>query len=101
MTLRPDLLLLLFALALASYACRAAGFWLMRFVVQTPRLSAALRAAPLAVMVGIVVPVAVRGQPTEWLGLVVTAGVMRLTSNDLAAALAGVATVAIGRAVLR
>jgi len=48
MTLRLELLPLLLALALASFACRAGGFWLMRFVNVTPRVQSALRAAPLA-----------------------------------------------------
>lgn len=101
MTLRLELLPLIFALALASFACRAGGFWIMRFVRMTPRIQSALRAAPLAVMVGIVAPAAARGHPPELLGIVVTAAVMRLTGSDLGAALAGVATVALGRALLR
>lgn len=101
MTIRPDFPSLLLALLAASFACRAAGFWLMRFVTVTPRLRAALGAAPLAVMVGIVAPAAVRGQPAEWLGLCVTALVMRTTGNDLVASLAGVATVACTRWTLR
>jgi uncharacterized membrane protein len=100
MTLRPELLPLLLALTLASYACRALGFWLMRFVNVTPRIEAALNAAPLAVMVGIVTPAAVRGGPPEWLALAVIAVVMRRTGNDLVAALSGVATVALGRWLL-
>lgn len=100
MTLRLELLPLLLAVTLASFACRAGGFWLMRFVNVTPRVQAALRAAPLAVMVGIIVPAAVRGGTAEWLGLAITAIVMRLTRRDLVAALSGVATVAIYRSVV-
>ena len=101
MTLRAELLPLVLALTLASFACRAGGFWIMRFVRLTPRIQSALRAAPLAVMVGIVAPAAARGQAPELAGIVVTALVMRLTRSDLGAALAGVATVALGRALLR
>lgn len=101
MTIRPDLLPLLVALTLASFACRASGFWLMRFVIVTPRMQAALDAAPLAVMVGIVAPAAARGNPPELLGLAVTVVIMRLTRSDLVAALAGVATVALARWMLR
>jgi uncharacterized membrane protein len=101
MTFRPELLPLLLALTLAAFACRAGGFWIMRFVRMTPRIQSALRAAPLAVMLGIVAPVAARGHPPELLGIVVTAAVMRLTGSDLGAALAGVATVAVCRALLR
>ena len=60
-------------------------------------MQAALRAAPLAVMVGIVTPAAARGQPAELVALGVIALAMKLTRNDLVAALAGVATVALVR----
>lgn len=101
MNLRPELLPALLALALAAFLCRAGGFWLMRYVTVTPRLKAALGAAPLAVMLGIVAPAAARGELPELLGLGVIVGVMRLSRNDLLAALAGVATVAVSRAALR
>jgi uncharacterized membrane protein len=101
MSFRLDLLPAMLALALASFVCRAGGFWMMRFVTVTPRLKAALAAAPLAVMIGIVAPAAVRGEWPEWLGLGVIAVVMRMTRSDLIAALAGVITVALGRAVIR
>jgi len=100
MSLRLELLPLLLAVTLASFACRAGGFCLMRFVNVTPRIQAALKAAPLAVMVGIIVPAAVRGGLAEWLGLAVAAIVMRLARRDLVAALSGVATVALSRLML-
>ncbi|WP_163311971.1 AzlD family protein, partial [Enterobacter cloacae] len=84
----------LLAMALASFACRASGFWLMRFIPVTPRLEAALKATPVAVMAGIVVPVAMRGQPGELVALGMVGLAMRLTGNDLVAALAGVVTLA-------
>ena len=58
MTFRLELVPLFFAVALAAFACRAGGFWLMRFVNVTPRVQAARKAAPLAVMLGIVIPAA-------------------------------------------
>jgi uncharacterized membrane protein len=88
------------ALTVASYACRAGGFWLMRFVEITPRVEAALRAAPLAVMVGVVVPAALRGGIAELVGLAVVGLAMWWRRNDLIAMLAGVAAVAIARAWL-
>ncbi|QCI64348.1 AzlD family protein [Phreatobacter stygius] len=99
MSVEPTFLPLLLAMALASFACRASGFWLMRFIPITPRLEAALKATPVAVMVGIVVPTAMRGQIPELIALGVVAVAMRLTGNDLIAALAGVATVAAWRVV--
>lgn len=97
MTLRPELLLPILALALASFACRAGGFWLMRFVTVTPRLRATLAAAPLAVMLGIVTPAAMRGGPAEWAGLAAALVVMRLARSDLVAMFSGVGAVALVR----
>jgi uncharacterized membrane protein len=91
---RTGYFLALLALGLASYLCRAGGFWLMRYVTVTPRLRAALAAAPLAVMVGIVAPAALRGGPPEIAGLLVVVVVMAWRRSDLLAALAGVAVVA-------
>jgi uncharacterized membrane protein len=99
MSFRPELIPWLLALTLASFACRAAGFWLMRFVTMTPRLAAAQRAAPLCVMVGLVVPTAMQGRLAESVGLAAVILIARLTGSDLTAALAGVAAVAIVRAV--
>ncbi|MGL4285236.1 MAG: AzlD family protein [Phreatobacter sp.] len=100
MSVEPAFLPLLLAMALASFACRASGFWLMRFIPVTPRLEAALKATPVAVMAGIVVPTALRGQASELIALGVVGLAMRLTGNDLLAALAGVATVAAWRAAI-
>ena len=93
-------LLLVVALAVASYACRAGGFWIMRYVAITPRMEAALRAAPLAVMIGVVAPAAVRGGVAELAGLAATVLVMLWRRNDLLAAFAGVIVVALLRNVL-
>jgi uncharacterized membrane protein len=93
----PSFLWVLAALAVASYACRAGGFWLMRFIAVTPRVEAALRAAPLAVMVGVVAPAALRGSIAELIGLAVVGLTMWWRRNDVIAMLAGVAAVAAAR----
>ena len=85
------------ALAVVSYLCRAGGFMMMRFVRITPRLESALRAVPLAVMIGIVMPAAAAGRPPELLALAAVGIAMKLSKNELAAALAGLAVVAAGR----
>jgi len=87
-------------MAAASYACRIAGFVLMGFVPITARVEAALRAMPIGVMAGIVAPSIAAGRPPEIAGLVVVGLVMRLSGQDVLAAVAGAATVAIGRALL-
>ena len=76
-----------------------AGYWLMGLVRTTPRFEAALKAAPLAVMVGIVAPAALHGSAGEAARLVTTAAVMRWRRNDLLAALAGLVVVAAVRAL--
>lgn len=100
MTMPIDFWPLLAATAVASFACRASGFWLMRFVPITPRLEAALRATPLAVMVGIAIPAAASGRPPEILAILAVIVLMRLTRNDLVAALGGVIFLAILRQVM-
>lgn len=90
-------LVALAAMACASYACRVAGFLLMGYIPITPRVEAALRAMPLGVMIGIVIPAASAGRLPELLALAMVGVVMKLVRNDLAAALAGAATVALCR----
>jgi uncharacterized membrane protein len=91
---RSDHLLLLLALAIVSYGCRISGLWIMRYATVTPRLEAALRAAPLGVMVGVVAPNAIRGGLPEIGGLATVVVVMLWRRHDLLAALAGGVTVA-------
>ncbi|GIL38775.1 AzlD family protein [Roseiterribacter gracilis] len=98
MNTTPDFLLAIAAMGLAAFACRAGGFLMMRYVPVTPRLEAALKAIPLAVMIGIMAPVLARGRFPEIFALVIIAAVMRATRSDFAAALSGVAVVAMGRA---
>ncbi len=97
MTTSPEYLVALAAMALAAFACRVGGFVVMRFVPVTPRLEAALRAIPLAVMVGIVAPAAAAGRPPEIVGILVAGLTMKLLGNDFLATFAAVAAVALMR----
>lgn len=97
MTASPDFLLALLAMGLASYACRAGGFFLMRFVTVTPRIESALKVLPLGVMIGIVMPAVTKGGPPEWCGVLAVIAMMKLSGNDFVAAFAGIATVALLR----
>jgi uncharacterized membrane protein len=90
-------LLAIAAMAAASYACRLAGYLLMGYVPITARVEAALKAIPLGVMIGIVMPTVLRGSLPEWLGLAVVFLVMKWTGKDVVAALAGAGTVALCR----
>ena len=62
-------------------------------------LRATLAAAPLAVMIGIVTPAALRGGIAEITGLAATFVAMRLWRSDLLAMFVGVAAVALCRAL--
>ena len=97
MAVEATFMLALAGMALASFACRISGFLLMGYVTITPRVEAALKAIPLSVMVGIVTPAATSGQLPELLALLAVGAVMKLVRNDLAAAVAGAATVAVAR----
>ncbi len=97
MSVRPEFWLFLAAMTAASIACRFGGFWVMRYVAITPRLEAALKATPLAVMAGIVAPAAARGSWPEWIALLAVLAVVRVAGSETAAALVGVAVVALLR----
>jgi uncharacterized membrane protein len=97
MAVESTFLLALLGMALASFACRISGFLLMAYVHITPRVASALKAIPLSVMVGIVTPAATSGKWPELLALLAVGLVMKLVRNDLAAAVAGAATVAVAR----
>ncbi|MDP2034453.1 MAG: AzlD domain-containing protein [Polaromonas sp.] len=97
MAVEPTFLLALLGMAVASFACRISGFVLMGYVRITPRVEAALKAIPISVMVGIVTPAATAGKLPELLGLLAVGLAMKLVRNDLAAAVAGAATVAVAR----
>jgi uncharacterized membrane protein len=99
MAIRPEVLVAILAMALASYLCRAGGFFLMRFVPITPRVEAALRALPIALMGAILGPVASNGGPAEWAGLATAVLGMKLLRNEFLAVLAALAVVAAVRAL--
>ena len=99
MSLAPDVLIAIVLMALATYLCRAGGFFLMRFVRITPRVEAGLKALPIALMGAVLGPIAFNGGPPEWAGLVVAVVVMRLAGNEFLAVIGGMAAVALLRAI--
>jgi uncharacterized membrane protein len=94
MPIRPDVLLAILIMCVASHACRLAGFYLMRYVAITPRVEAWLRAIPMALIGAVLGPVAAKGGPPEWAGLAVAIGVMRWLGNDFVAIVAAIVVVA-------
>ncbi len=89
--------ILLAVMAAAAFLCRMAGFVLMRFLPTSATLEAALRATPLAVMAGIAALALVQGGLAEALALAAVVGMTLALRNDVAAALLGVAVVAVLR----
>jgi uncharacterized membrane protein len=86
--------ILLAVMAGAAFLCRVAGFTLMRFVPVSPRVEAALRATPLAVMAGITALAVQAGGLAEGLALASVVGLTLVLRSDVAAALLGVVVVA-------
>ena len=70
---------------------------MMRYLKITPRIESALRAVPLAVMIGIVMPAAATGRIPELAALAAVTVTMKLSNNELLAAVAGLLVVAAGR----
>jgi len=100
MLIRPDALAAILLMGLASYACRAGGFFLMRYVTVTPRVEAWLKAIPVALIGAILGPIAANGGPPEWLGLATAVLVMKFIGNDFVSVIASVAAVALSRLLL-
>ena len=99
MDLRPEVLTAILLMAVASYSCRAGGYFLMRFVPITPRVEGGLRALPIALMGAILGPIAAKGGPAEWIGLLMAVVLMRLLRNEFLAVVGAIAAVALTRAL--
>lgn len=99
MTIDPNTLLAIVAMAIATIATRIGGLVLIRFVTIGETQRRALEAIPPAVLMAVIAPTALVTGPAETIATVVTALVaMRLPL--LAAVASGVVTVAILRMVL-
>ena len=98
--MRADALAAILGMALVTYATRAGGLWLMGRVAPTPRVETWLRALPGAIIVSLVAPVALGGDPAETLAALATAAVAARTGGVLPALIAGVAAVWLLRLVL-
>lgn len=99
MTVDPNTLLAIVAMAIATIATRIGGLVLIRFVTIGETQRRALEAIPPAVLMAVIAPTALVTGPAETIATVATALVaMRLPL--LAAVAAGVITVAILRMAL-
>ena len=96
MTLDPDTLLAIAAMALATVLTRLAGLLLIRYVVLDGAARTAIGAIPPAVLMAVVAPTALATGPAETIACAVTA-VAAVRLPMLAAVAAGVACVAVLR----
>ena len=65
--MRPDVLLAIAGMALATYATRVAGLYLMRGVVVSGRLKTMLDALPPAILMAVIAPTILLGGNADFL----------------------------------
>ena len=100
MAIDPDVLAAIAGMSVATYVCRAGGFWAMGLVPLTPRVTAWLESIPIAVLSAILAPSVALASPPEMAGFVAAFLAMRLSGNDFVGAISGVVAVAAARAIL-
>jgi branched chain amino acid efflux pump len=85
------------AMAVAAYATRAGGYWLIGHFPIGPRLRRMLDALPGVVIASIVAPVLVRNGLSAGCAVAAAMGTMIVLRNDFAAVVAGIAVAALAR----
>ena len=80
-SLEPHTVLAIFAMGLATYACRGGGYWLFRQVSPSPLIRAIMHYIPGTLFVSYVVPTVVQGGLQPALGSVATLLVMIYMRN--------------------
>jgi uncharacterized membrane protein len=88
------------AMAGATFAMRAGGFWVMAHVPLTARLRRILEAMPGAVVVATVLPIAVREGLPALLAIAAAGAAMMIRRNDFLAVVAGMVVAALARALM-
>jgi uncharacterized membrane protein len=98
-TVTPDNLLAIIAMAVATYAARLCGLWVAEYIPAGGRMRAALDALPAAVLTAVVAPMALATGPAETAAAVITVlAAMRLPL--LATVAVGVVAVGVLRLLL-
>jgi uncharacterized membrane protein len=96
MKLDPANLAAIAAMAVATYATRISGLWLLRFVRMTPRVQASLNALPVAVLTAVIAPSLAKGGAADLIAAAITlAAATRLPL--LPAVVIGVASAVLSR----
>lgn len=89
--MRPDVLLAIAAMTVATYATRAGGYVLFRAIRPNATVRAALGYIPGALFVAYVAPALAAGSWPEWTGAAATIAVMLVTRQMSAAIVLGTA----------
>ena len=92
--------LAILAMAGATYATRAGGYWLMGYVTLTPRIRKMLEASPGAVIVATVLPIVVREGIPAAAAILAGGAAMYFLRRDYLAVAAGMAVAAALRAFM-
>lgn len=93
-------LVAILCMALATYAVRASGFFLVQRLPRSRFLDRFLHHLPGAVFVALVTPPVLAGGPPTWAGAAAVVGCAALRAPLLASLLAGAGTVALLRLLL-
>lgn len=93
-------ILAILGMALATYATRASGLYLMRGVVVKGRLKAALDALPPAILMAVIAPTILTTGPAESIAAIVTTAVAFMRAPLVVTVLTGVISVVLLRMVL-
>ncbi len=72
MTLDPLNVAAILAMAVATYATRVGGLWLLRFVRMTPRVQTSLEALPVAVLTAVIAPSLMKGGAPDLIAAAIT-----------------------------
>lgn len=91
-------LVAILAMAAATYAMRAGGFWLMSQVPLTPMVRRMLKALPGSIIAATIVPIVAKGGLVGALAIGTAAVAMMVSRNDFLAVLAGMGVAAAARA---
>jgi len=93
-------LLAIFAMALATYATRLGGLYLMRGILVRGRSKAALDAVPPAILMAVIAPTVLATGPAESLASLITAGAALLKLPLAVTILIGIISVLALRALI-
>jgi uncharacterized membrane protein len=91
MSFDPMTVLAIMAMGLATYGCRAGGYWIFRQIRPSPTMRAILAYVPGTLFVSYVVPALVNGGVQPIVGAAATLAAMLLTRNLVAGIASGVA----------